>query len=50
MGKGKFAETALRVLVKYTRLNPGVRQPVQEQMGLRQIGRGTETPHLASSD
>jgi len=40
MSEGDFAETALCVLVEHARLDPGVRQPVQEQMGLRQVGRG----------
>ncbi|GAB4509084.1 MAG: hypothetical protein Tsb0026_08710 [Sulfuricaulis sp.] len=47
MGEGDFTETTLRVLIEYTRLDPGMRQLMQKQMGLRQVGRRTETPHLA---
>ncbi len=50
MGEGKLAETALRMFVEHTSLDPGVRQLVQKQMSLRQIGRGTQTPHIAPSN
>jgi hypothetical protein len=45
--EGEFAETALRVFIENARLNPGVREPVQKEMSLRQIRRAAQSPQVA---
>ena len=46
MGEGEFTETTLRVFIQDACLDSGMREPVQEQMGLRQVGRGTQAQHV----
>ena len=48
VGEWELAETTLRVFIENARLDPGMGQPMQQEMGLRQVRRGTQTPHAGS--
>jgi len=45
MGERDLAQSALGMLVEHARFDAGLRQPVQEQMRLRQIRRGAQPEH-----
>jgi len=45
MGERELTKSALRMFIENARLDPGVSEPMQKEMGFRQVGRGTQTPH-----
>jgi hypothetical protein len=45
MGERDLAQSTLRMFIEHTRLDAGLRQPVQKQMRLGQVRCGTQTEH-----
>jgi len=45
MSKRDFAQSALCMLIQHSRRDTGLREPVQQEVGLRQIRRGAEPKH-----
>ena len=45
MGERYLAQSPLRVFIQYARLNPGSNESMQQQVGLRQVGRRIKPHH-----
>ena len=45
MSKRDFAQSALCMLIQNPRRDTSLREPVQQEVGLRQIRRGAEPKH-----